>query len=506
MLSRLFTQPTEERAQATVWGNWPGDNTSSSPVVTPTSAMQLLAVSGCVRLITDSISTLPVDVYRERADGVREEISKPRWLKNPTVDLDFTSWASQVLTSLLLHGNAYCAVTRSGTQIVEVVPVDPSTVHVARVAGRKVYLVGNREFTGELVHIPAAMLPGTDVGMSPLEYARQSISLGLSAQTFGADQFDQSLNMPGVIEVPGAMQPGKMSEMAQAWRKARTRRGRGLPGVLEGGATWKPTGVTNEQAQFLQTRQWTAAEIAAQVYMVDPSDLGIPVNGSSLTYANLEQRNLRRLQVTFLPWIIRIEKALSTLLPNPQYVKFNVDGLLRADSSARWTNYRIASEINAQAAAYGQPPVLLTQEMRDFEDLNVIEEYPDATLPVPPAEPMVQQNSSTPDINVTVNGAEAPTFPTIEPRIETHVHMPDAMAEPNAAIAEAVNRTTESVERLETSVSDTLARIADLAEQFDDAVRSIPQPVVNLPEPVTTVRRVERDEHGRILRVIDEVA
>ena len=378
MLSRLFTAPVEERAQATTWGVWPGDNGgSTSPVVTQTNAMQLLAVAGSVRLITDSIATLPVDTFRE-VNGVREEIPKPTWLKQPTVDLDFVAWATQVLTSLLLHGNAYCVVTRNGTSIVELVPVDPSLVTVSRVNGRKVFLVGGREFRGEMWHIPAMMLPGSEVGLAPLEYARQTFGLGLSAQGFAQDQFDSSLNMPGVIEVPKRVQPEQMQAMAQAWRKARTKRGRGLPGVLEDGATWKATGVSNEAAQFLQTQQWTAAQIAAQVYMVDPSDLGIPVGGTTLTYANLEQRNIRRVQVTLLPWIVRIEKALSALL-SVGFVKLNVEGLLRGDAAARWATYATAMTINTQAATIGQAPVLLTSEMRDFEDLDAIDGGASAT-------------------------------------------------------------------------------------------------------------------------------
>jgi signal transduction histidine kinase len=123
--------------------------------------------------------------------------------------------------------------------------------------------------------------------------------------------------------------------------------------VLEGGGTWKATGISNEAAQFLQARQWGAAEIAAQVYMVDPSDLGIPVGGTTLTYANLEQRNIRRVQVTFLPWLVRLEKAISALLPQPRFVKFNVDALLRADSATRWANYKVGAEINVLAQQVG---------------------------------------------------------------------------------------------------------------------------------------------------------
>jgi hypothetical protein len=113
MLAGIFKR--EERAQATTWGVWQGEATPvvAGQRVDAESSMQLLTVYGCVRLITDSISTLPIDTYRRTGEDLKEEIGKPRWLLQPTVDLDFTSWCTQVLTSLLLHGNAYVAVLRN---------------------------------------------------------------------------------------------------------------------------------------------------------------------------------------------------------------------------------------------------------------------------------------------------------------------------------------------------------------------------------------------------------
>jgi HK97 family phage portal protein len=340
--------------------------------VTTESALQLLTVYGCVRLITDSISTLPVDVYRKVGDD-KVEVPTPPWLREPTVDLDFTAWSTQVLSSLLLHGNAYLAVSRNAQMaIVEVIPLDPARVEVRRVAGRKTYWISGQPFPGEIVHIKGMMLPGSDVGMSPLEYARQSIGLGLAALDFGSKGFEHEWNMPGVIEMPRTAQADTMRDIAETWRRKRTKGGRGLPGVLQDGAQWKPTGVTNEQAQFLATRQWTAAEIAGQVFLVDPSDLGIPVVGSSLTYANLEQRNIRRLQVTLLPWIVRLEAAVSALLANPRYIKLNTNALLRADLKTRYEAYTIG---------LAGKPFLLDSEPRAWEDL------PPAAMPEPPAPP-----------------------------------------------------------------------------------------------------------------------
>jgi HK97 family phage portal protein len=375
--------PSEERHQATTWGSWAGEDPPTH--VTETSALRLLAVTGSVQLLTESIATLPVDVFRRTSTG-RSEVSVPPWLREPVVGLTFIDWCTQVLTSLLLHGNAYLVVTRNSTgTISEITPVDPSDVTVRRdggnLGGRKRYIVRGNPFTGELVHIKGMMLAGSDVGLSPLEFARQSIQLGLSAQDYGINNFDSGLKMPGVIEYPGSVDPAKMGETARLWQRSRRKGGHGLPGVLEGGGTFKAMGITNEAAQFLQTRQWTAAEICAQVYLIDPRELGIPLTGSTLEYVNSESRMANLVRKGMLRWITRIEAAITGLLPSPQYMKFNVNGFMRGDSTERWDTYMKAARINVAAAALGQAPVLLTDEMRDWEDLDPLP----SDVIVPPA-------------------------------------------------------------------------------------------------------------------------
>lgn len=354
------------------WGSWPGDTVTKAAVtVTESSALQLLAVSGCVTLIADSIATLPVDTFYRGKNGVARETVPPRWLKQPTVDLDFVDWATQVLSSSLLNGNSYIAVTRDAMgEIVELVPIDPSIVSVGRVDGRKVFFVGGNRYFGELRHMKGIMLAGQDVGVSPLEWARLSIGLGLAAVEYGGDSLSNGNNMPGVIENTGFLSPEQQMDQARAWKRLRTRKDRGLPGLLINGSTWKPTGVTNEQAQFLQLRQWTAAEIAGQVFFVDPRELGIPITGSTLDYTNAESRSAALLKKAMLKWIIRLEHLVTGLLPFREYMKLNVDGFLRGSATERWDVYQKASLINTQAAGIGQPPVLDTAEMREFEDLG----------------------------------------------------------------------------------------------------------------------------------------
>lgn len=368
MLAGLFLRDTPaEVEERTNWAEWfPAQNPTWAGVnVSPATSMQLLAVNGSVRMISDGISTLPVDVFRKNG-GMSEEVRAPQWVQQPTVDLTFVEWCGQILVGLLLHGNCYLFVLRNGAgQIVEVIPLDPQKVTVQRVNGRKTYMIDGQPAPAgaEILHLKGMMLPGADVGLSPVEYARQTLGLGLATVQYGAQFFDGEGNMPGVIELPHPAQPAVMKNLAEQWRRRRSRAGKGLPGVLEAGATWKATGVTNEQAQFLSTRKFTAAEIAGQMFLLDPSDLGIPVEGTSLTYANLEQRNARRIQVAFLPWMIRVEMAVTALLPRPQFFKFNVAGYLRGDQKARY-----------EAAAIGiQNQFLTPNEAREREDMGPLD-------------------------------------------------------------------------------------------------------------------------------------
>lgn len=380
MLGSLLNRPSNVLSVDTsTWGVWPGDDVTTTPRVDRDTSLQLLAVYGSVRLIVEGISTLPIDVFEASAHRISDarhdspvEVQAPRWLPNPTRDLDYEAWCSQVLTSLLLHGNTYLAIGRDRVGRVSTVePLDPAKVTPERDAGRLVYRVNGTPFPGELVHVRGLMLPGADVGLSPIEYARRTIGLGLSAVDFGADFFGGEGNMPGVIEIPHPAQPNTTKELADQWRRKRRTGGKGLPGVLVNGAQWKPTGVNHEQAQFLATRKFTAAEIAGQMFLVDPSDLGIPVEGTSLTYANLQDRNTRRVQVTFLPWIVRLEKTLSALMPPGRFVKLNVDGLLRGDQTARYAAYQTGITTG----------FMTVDEVRALEDLPPLSDPPATTEP-----------------------------------------------------------------------------------------------------------------------------
>lgn len=365
MIGRLLPRTHTEMRELQPWGDWhPSSMSAAGTNVNTTSALQLLTVYGCVALIADTIATLPLYVFRKQgADSV--EVLKPGWLEQPNGRDNIVEFVTQVLTSLLLDGNAYltwAANTVGG--VTQITAIDPAEVDIRDEGGNVVYTVKSQRFAGRLLHIKAVMRPGSLKGLSPLEAARQSIGVGLAAQEFGGRFFGNGITMSGVIELP--KEAGEPSpEMARTMRDSFARDNSGLarawmPGLLYGGAAWKQLSVTPEQGQFLETRKFQAAEIAAQMFRVDPTLLGIPVDGKSLTYANLEQRGIHLVQFTLLPWIVRLERTLTALLPRPQFAKFNVAGLQRADLKTRYEAYSIG---------LGGAPFLTVEEPREKEDL-----------------------------------------------------------------------------------------------------------------------------------------
>lgn len=362
MIGRLF----EKRVvQDPGWAAWArGDDVgmvgqAAGKIVNAETALNLLAVYGCVSLISDSIATLPVHV-----DGTDVP---PRWVEMPNPMADRVDFISGTVTSLLLDGNAFIAVARDGSnRVTELMLLDPQRVNVHRSNGEIQTHVDGVLYRGELMMIRGLVFPGRLRGLSPIEAARQIVGLGLGAQEQAALFFSQGAITPGVIQTSGSLTAEQMREIRDQWLASHGGSKRShLPVVLTGDAKWQGITMTQEQAQFLESRRYTDAQIAGQLFKVDPSMLGIPVEGTSLTYSNLEQRGTHLVRHTLLPWIVRVERAMSRLLPNGQRWRFNVDGLLRADLKTRYGSYKIASDINV---ATGET-FLSVDEMRAFEDL-----------------------------------------------------------------------------------------------------------------------------------------
>jgi HK97 family phage portal protein len=345
--------------------------------VSPAESLGIIPVWASVSLIADSISALPVHTFRKRGD-VREQTTPPRWLTTqPNPEQTWLEFVHRILVSLLLHGNGYAFITGKDDFgfPTEFFTVHPDDFRVERrlMNGRStvVYVAQDGDiftrFTelspqGQIIHFKG-LVNGGDKGLSPIEVAQQGVALAKVMETFGARFFGSGQNMSGVIEQPGP--PLTKKEMRRL--KANWGRWHGgvekshLPGVLSGGAVWKPISIPPEAGQFLGSRKLSVTEIA-RLFRVPPHLIG-DVERSTSWGTGIEEQNIGFVQYSLASWISRLEDVLKATVPRGQFIRWNVSGLMRGDIVRRYQAYatgRMNGWLNAN-------------EIRAFEDMNPIE-------------------------------------------------------------------------------------------------------------------------------------
>ena len=383
MLGDLF-YGGEDRALSfqTVWGS--GDflelENQSGTVVNQETAFQVNAIFSAVSLISDTISTLPVDSYI-RLDGRRSSFRpRPAWVTQPDVDTTKEAFYGAVIVSMLLDGNAFIRVysNRRG-EITNLVVLNPLDVTIKRNGvGRVMYEVKNESrmvSADNMIHIPDVVRPGAIRGVSRVEAHKEDFGLAIALRNYAARFFGAGATTQGIIEYPAkltAEQAKNLQEGFDARHKGWKRAHR--TGILSGGATYKPTSVGNDQAQFIDSRRM-AVEDVARAFNVPPHLLGLP---GTNTYASVEQNNLAWVIHCLRPIVQKLESAFSPLMSRyaggeTAFIKFNLDGLLRAD-------------INSRMSAYSTGLLsgfLTINDVRRLEDLAAIDDPSADTVRVP---------------------------------------------------------------------------------------------------------------------------
>ena len=267
------------------------------------------------------------------------------------------------MVSLLLRGNAYGIVTgRSGSTLL---PAQVDLAHPDRLGvtvtpdGRVQYRLNGKELDpADVWHVRAYTFPGTVLGLSPVEYARQTIGLGLAAEKFAGQYFADPVPT-GVIY--SDRDPGKDGAKALQERWMASRRANRAPAVLHG-ARFEPLSVNPEESQFLGTIDANTNAIA-RLYGVPPEMIAGTTAGP-LAYTSPEMRSLDLLTYTVRGWLVRLENAISALLPSTQYVRFNAAGMVRVDLKSRYEAHEIALRAG----------FLTITEVRELEDRGPLPE------------------------------------------------------------------------------------------------------------------------------------
>lgn len=420
LLPRAGGQSLEQRTLQTSFFVPPPGTAVAEDYVGAHRAMANLTVFACVRLLADTIATLPWKAYRRDSNGVPKELpNQPKLLQQPYPTFDLFSWKWMVVASMALRGNSYHYVTERDNAgfPTALLPLHPDVVHLERRPDILMWfdpiyrVLGERTPSQDIVHIRRYTMPGDPYGLSPIRQAAVAIGMGLSAEEFGYRYFKDSANPSGVLSTDQDLNEEAVQRVQRNWIASHG--GRRLPAVLTNGFDWKTLSISPEESQFLETRQFQRSEIC-MLYGVPPILIG-DTKETTAWGTGVEQITRGAVTYTFSAWTACIESELSALLPRGQFVRFDYDALLRGDAESRFNSHKTAIQstfktINEVRAEEEMDPIeggdvlMMPSSLSQFPPKEPEPEPNEAPVAKPPEESKPDQLPAKP-----ISGGEKPT-------------------------------------------------------------------------------------------------
>lgn len=374
LFARLFRSspenPSTSLSNPAAWLTGLFGTSKTGVQVSEDNALTFSAVYAAVRIISETIASIPLNVYQ--ADGE----TRVKALGHPVQDLlakapnsvssTFT-FREAMASNLVLHGNAYAKIEMNAAgRPTALIPLNPMKVEVKVVDGEKVYVFDKKHtyLDYEMLHFVGLSFNGL-TGKSPLSMAREAVAIGLAAQEYGARFYSNGANAGGVITAPGRLNTEVVKRLRESWNRAQSGNSNShSTAILEEGMKYEKIGLDPEAAQFLQSRKFQVNEIA-RIFRIPPSYLADLENSS--TRANVEQQAIQFVRDCITPYVRRMEVELNRKLfredESNYYAYFTLEGLMRGDQKARYEAY-------ATARQWGW---LSVNDIRDLENLNPVE-------------------------------------------------------------------------------------------------------------------------------------
>ncbi|WP_171804992.1 phage portal protein [Mahella australiensis] len=378
-----------------------GNRAASGVTVNENTALTSTAVFSAVDILSRTLASLPLPVYRRLQGGGKEKaIDHPLYpvlhdLANP--EMTSFEFRQALMGHLCLWGNAYAEIERNNAgQVIALWPLRPDRMTVKRDNQGLLYIyqlpsggqAGLR--APNIMHIRGLSSDGI-IGYSPIKMAKEAIGLALATEEFGARFFGNGSNPGGVLQHPGKLSEGAAERLKKSWEDMH----QGLSqshrvAILEEGMTWQQVGIPPEDAQFLETRKFQVSEIA-RIFHVPPHMLG---DLERATFSNIEEQSIEFVVHTMRPWLVCWEQTMKRDLFTPAegqiyFAEFLVDGLLRGDIQSRYQAYAIGR----------QNGWLSADDIRELENMNPLPDSQGKVYLIPlnmvPADTVTQQSQQT---------------------------------------------------------------------------------------------------------------
>lgn len=332
-------------------------SSSTGQNVTVNSAMRLAAFWACVRLVAETVATLPIGLYRRLPDGGRESLtSNPLYdvlALSPNYQMTSVQFWEAMMASMLLWGNAYAHIYRSGNNVIALGLLLPTkmALEYSKDESRLRYFYsfpsGKKELMPEdILHIPAFSLDGL-VGLTPISYGADVIGAAQAADVAANTTFKNGMMPTVAFKLDRVLKKDQRTAFREYVETISGAMNAGKSPVLEQGISTERIGINPVDAQLLESRAWSLEEIC-RLFRVPPWMIGYTEKSTSWG-TGLEQQVLGFITFSIAPWLKRIERAITKSLIRPEdrqsiYAEYNLEALLRGDSAARAAFYSTMSQ------------------------------------------------------------------------------------------------------------------------------------------------------------------
>lgn len=430
------------------------NSTDAGISVTPEKAMQHSTVYACVRIIAETLASIPLLTYRKLKGGGKERASDldiyhilnyaPNDMKMSRVE-----FVEMLTAHCLLRGNSFAQIIGDNIDVSQLIPLPADTIQVKIRDNQLVYIytpTGSNKSqeipSKDMLHIKGLSFDGL-VGLSPITYQRNMIANALGKEMYESALFKSGVQLSGVLEHPAELSAAANQRIAESFSAAYggIQNARKVA-ILEEGMKFRELSMTNDEAQFLESRNFSQMQIC-QIFRVPPymvADL------SRASTGNYEQNSMEFIINCIRPWAVRLESAINRdILSRARrkgirdeiFCEFLLDSILRGDTQARYSSYKTAIGSG----------ILCINEAREYENLNPIdggERYfvpANNLVPLDRIDDFLDRNSSANDLNQLNNtGAGKDSNSNVSDPEPTPDNPPSDSAKKSDQILESIQR------------------------------------------------------------------
>ena len=359
-----------------------GAKTKAGASVNEDSALTVSAVYGCVRILAETIASLPLKIYETDSEGNRKVADHPlNTLLSVSPNGEQTAFELRefVMTCLGLRGNAYSQIRRVNGRIFEINHLNSRYMKVDRDSrGNLVFDYrepgAERVFNQRDIWRVAGLGSNGVTGLSPISLAREGIGASLATEAMSNYIYANGSQTSGTLEFEKTLTKEQIENLRNQFASHyQGSANAGKPLILESGMSYKSIGMNAKDAQFIESRKFQIAEIA-RWYRIPPHMLA---ELDKATFSNIEHQSIDFVVHTIRPWLVRIEQTINRdLLTESErgrfYASHTVEGLLRGDTATRYE-------------AYGKGITdgwMSRNEARSLENLNKVDGLDEFIMPL----------------------------------------------------------------------------------------------------------------------------